>query len=79
MKLKEVYRVAKGKASYEVRRFMRDMKKAGLKMRYYQGRFYWKGPAVVTDDLQEVLSSTKVKCQWDSMGLGYVVYPKQGI
>lgn len=60
---------------------MRDMKRAGLKskMRYYEGRFNWTGPAVVVSDIQEVLSHTKVKCQWDNMGKNFVVYPKQSI
>ena len=58
-------------------RFERDMRKAGLEPYHYRGRWYWQGPAVNVDDLQEALSNTKVKCQWDSMGLGYVVYPKE--
>lgn len=81
MKLKELYKKAKDGGYTEVARFMRDMKKAGLlsQMRYYQGRFYWTGPAVTVSDIQEVLSQTKVKCQWDNMGLDYIVYPKQSI
>ena len=64
-----------------LRRFMGDMKRAGLKskMRYYEGRNFWTGPAVVVDDLQDALSHTKVKCQWDNMGRGFVVYPRQSM
>jgi hypothetical protein len=56
-------------------KFVKDMKKAGLKPYHYQGRFFWQGPAVNVDSLQDALSNTKVKCQYDSMGLGFVVYP----
>ena len=58
------------------RRFVRDMKQAGFDVEHYQGRFFWSGPAVRTDDLQQVLSTTKIPCQWDNMGLGYIIYPK---
>lgn len=58
-------------------KFVKDMEKAGLKVKHYHGRFFWKGPAVRCDDIQDVLSETKVKCQWDNLGLGYIVYPKQ--
>jgi hypothetical protein len=56
-------------------RFVKDMTKAGLEPYHYHGRFFWHGPAVNVDNLQDALSNTKIKCQWDSMGLGYVVYP----
>ena len=58
-------------------RFCRDMEDAGLEVEHYHGRFYWEGPAVRVDDLQEALSETKVPCQWDDMGLGYIVYPNR--
>ena len=81
MTLKECWDKARTIGRQDVRRFMRDMRRAGLKpkMRYYEGRNFWTGPAVVVDDLQETLSCTKVKCQWDYMGRGFVVYPKQSI
>lgn len=79
MTLKETYQAAKDKGRDEIRRFMRDMRRAGLRMRHYRGRYFWEGPAVSTDSLQEVLSATKVKCQWDSLGLGYIVYPRQSL
>ncbi len=58
------------------RTFVRDMEAAGLEPYHYRGRWYWEGPAVNVDDLQDALSNTKVPCQWDNMGLGWVVYPK---
>lgn len=61
-------------------KFVKDMIKAGLEddLRHYNGRWFWTGPAVSCSryGLQDILSSTKVKCQWDSLGLGYIVYPK---
>lgn len=46
-----------------------------LEVRHYNGRFWWQGPAVAVDNLQDALSHTKVRCQWDNLGLGYIVYP----
>lgn len=46
----------------------------------YAGRFYWEGPAVRADnerELQEIIRATTVPVQWDSLGLGYIVYPVQ--
>ncbi len=57
-------------------RFVEDMGDAGLDVRHYRGRFFWRGPAVVVDDLQDALGATAVRCQWDNMGRGWVVYPK---
>lgn len=57
-------------------KFVEDMEEAGLKVEHYHGRYFWEGPSVVVKDLQDVLSNTKVKCQWDNMGLDHVVYPK---
>ena len=81
MTLKECWDQARKMGREDVRRFMRDMKRAGLKskMRYYEGRNFWTGPAIVVDDIQEALSHTKVKCQWDRMGKGCVVYPHQSM
>jgi hypothetical protein len=61
-------------ANYQ--RFVKDMEKAGLEPYNYRGRFWYEGPAVNVDDIQDALSATKVKCQWDNMGLGWVVYPR---
>ena len=46
---------------------------------YVEGRFYWRGPAVVVRHAADAMSETRVKCQWDGMGLGVVVYPRQGL
>ncbi len=77
MTLKECWDISGNRGNEDVRRFMRDMQRAGLKskMRYYEGRNFWAGPAVVVDDIQEALAHTKVKCQWDNLGMGWVVYP----
>ena len=56
--------------------FVKDMQNAGLEVEHYRGRFYWEGPAVRVDDLQDAMSETKVRLQWDSMGRGYIVYPR---
>lgn len=58
-------------------RFVSDMAKAGLTTEHYNGRFFWEGPAVRVKSIQDAISSTKVSCQWDQMGLGYIVYPKK--
>jgi hypothetical protein len=56
--------------------FVEDMKNAGLKVKLYHGRYFWHGPSVDVNNLQDALSNTKVPCQWDNMGMLYVVYPK---
>lgn len=58
-------------------KFVEDMKKAGLEIEHYHGRFFWEGPAVRVDDIQDAMSNTKVELQWDHMGLSFIVYPKQ--
>lgn len=44
----------------------------------YRGRGMWRGPAVNVDNVSEVQRLTSVPLQWDSMGLGMVVYPVEG-
>lgn len=67
------------KDKYE--QFIEDMKKAGIEYDgEYHGRFFYHGPAVITDEegfptLQDVIRATKVKLQWDNMGMGFVTYP----
>jgi hypothetical protein len=56
--------------------FVRDMIDAGLEPYHYRGRFFYEGPAVNVDGLQDAHRHTDVPCQSDNMGLGYVVYPK---
>ena len=60
----------------DLNQFVKDMIEAGLEPYHYHGRYFWQGPAVNVDNLQEALSNTKVSCQWDNMGLGFVAYPK---
>jgi len=57
-------------------RFVRECREAGLEVEHYEGRFFYTGPAVRTKDVQEVIRATRVKVQWDNLGLGYIVYPK---
>lgn len=57
-------------------RFARDMKDAGLEVRPYRGRFFWEGPAVYVSDVRRALDATSVPCQYDHMGLDWVVYPR---
>lgn len=61
-------------------RFVNDMQNLGLDVKHYKGRFFWEGPSVQTSrkhdvDLQDIIKATRVKLQWDSMGLDQVVYP----
>lgn len=57
--------------------FRVDMAQAGYRVREYQGRNFWRGPAVSCDreELQDVIRATKVRVQTDSLGLGLIVYP----
>jgi hypothetical protein len=57
-------------------KFTKDCEKAGLVVRDYQGRYFYHGPAVSCQDIGEVLQVTRVKCQWDQLGKGYIVYPR---
>ena len=57
--------------------FCRNMDDAGLETYHYSGRWSWEGPAVNGSNIQDAMSATKVHCQYDSMGLGYVVYPRR--
>jgi hypothetical protein len=46
---------------------------------HYHGRSMWHGPAVKAGTeagLQEVIRTTAVPLQWDSLGEGFVIYPK---
>lgn len=58
--------------------FVDDMERAGLNVEHYHGRYWWHGPAVRVDDLQTAMMETRVPVQWDSMGMGYIVYPVNG-
>lgn len=61
-------------------RFVNDMQRKGYDVHHYKGRFYWEGPSVQTSrkhgvDLDDIIKATRVKLQWDNMGLDLVVYP----
>jgi hypothetical protein len=60
----------------EHRQFVLDMEAAGLVVRHFEGRNFYQGPAVEVDDIQDALSRTTVRCQWDHRGLGFIVYPR---
>lgn len=79
MKLNDVYETAKEQDKTQLCRFMRDMKRAGLKQRVYHGNLSWSGPAVVCEDVATVLAETKVPCLSVKKGERFVVYPKQGL
>lgn len=58
--------------------FVKDMIEAGLEPFHYEGRFFYSGPAVTTNeefDRQAVYRATKVHLRTDNMGLEYVMYP----
>lgn len=55
-------------------RFAADMERAELEVRHYRGRFFWQGPAVVVSDRDEAIRATRVACQWDHMGIDWIVY-----
>ena len=57
------------------KKFRDDMERNGLNVYQYEGRFFYKGPAVNIRDLQDGIRATSVKIQWDNMGLGWVIYP----
>lgn len=62
--------------------FVDDMRSAGIIVEHYRGRFYYEGPAARTHvsegiDLQDIMSATKVKLQWDNLGKeDFIVYPR---
>ncbi|MEG4087892.1 hypothetical protein, partial [Microcoleus sp. Pol12B4] len=60
----------------EHRQFCLDMAAAQLRVKHYDGRFYWSGPSAIVGDLQDVLGATKVKCVWDELDSRFVVYPR---
>ena len=61
--------------------FVEDMENAGIEYDgEYNGRFFYHGPAVRTNEKgfptrQDVIRATKVKLQWDNLGLDFIIYP----
>lgn len=58
--------------------FVEDMEDAGFEVEHYRGRSFWEGPAVRVADPGDATCETKIKCQFDSLGRGYIVYPLVG-
>lgn len=79
MKMSDLYAAAKTQEKKQLCRFMRDMKRAGLKQRFFQSKSSWSGPAVVCANVELVLSETKVPCQTRQNGSRFLVHPKQGL
>ena len=59
--------------------FTEDMEDAGYRVRDYQGRNYYHGPAIRLEearDFQDVVRATKLHLTTDQMGKhGMIVYP----
>jgi len=75
MTTQEMIQKAKELGKKDILKFISDMEEAGLEVRYYEGRYFWKGPAVSCGGIDDVLQETKVKCKWDSLGRGAIVHP----
>ena len=58
------------------KQFVVDMYRANLDIKNYEGRWFYKGPAVEVDSISEAMSKTSVPCNYDSMGTGFIVYPQ---
>ena len=61
-------------------KFVEDMQDAGIPTQHYRGRWFYNGPAAVTNrhewvGVQEIMSATKVRLTTDSMGLETILYP----
>lgn len=58
-------------------KFAEEARKAGMKVRYYEGRNLYKGPAVEHSDYQAVIQKVTMPLQWDRMGkTNFIVYPR---
>lgn len=62
--------------------FRQECEDNQIEVEHYEGRCYYKGPAVRTNEndwptLQDVIRATSMKLVWDNMGRDdYIVYPK---
>jgi hypothetical protein len=56
-------------------KFCNDVRAASYEPLHYNGRWFWSGPAVIADTVEEVTAVTDVDCIYDNMGLGYVIHP----
>lgn len=62
-------------------KFAKECDAKDMDVRHYNGRFYFSGPAVFTNEegfptKQDVIRATSMKVQWDNMAFDWVVYPK---
>lgn len=61
------------------RQFREDMVGANRKIRFYEGRFFYKGWAADATDfiaIQVIIRATSVTLRWDQFGKdGWIVYP----
>ena len=60
--------------------FVEDMEDAGIEVEHYNGRFFWEGPSVRTDErngptLHEVYRATKIEMQKDNCAFDWIMYP----
>lgn len=70
---------AKDRKQRRYQDFRDDMEGAGYAVEEYQGRYQYRGPAVMVEsrELQDVIRATTVRVQWDHMGKdGLVIYPQ---
>jgi hypothetical protein len=61
-------------------KFVEDMSAAGIVTAAYLGRFFWEGPAALSDQqngptLQDIIKHTAVPLQWDALSSNYIVFP----
>jgi hypothetical protein len=64
--------------SRECATFAAEAEAAGYEVEDYDGRSYWHGPAVRAEsrpEFIEIIRATTVPVQWDSLGMGWIVYP----
>ena len=57
-------------------KFCQDMRGYDIDVRFYRGRNFYAGPAAEADSISDIMSKTTVKCNYDTMGEGYIVYPR---
>jgi hypothetical protein len=60
--------------------FVEDMESAGFNVTRYAGYAWRFGPGVRADDdeeLQNIIRATSVRVGWDTLGLGFMVYPEK--
>jgi len=59
--------------------FRTDMIRADREIREYRGRNFFHGPAVdvgTFDEVQSMIRETTIPLQWDTLGKGFIVYPR---